>query len=134
MNTKKINDLILGDKSENEAKRLLSAKWEINDLQKTEKYHVLDFYSQEKDMFFEIKSRRNKHNTYDSTMIGQNKIEFAKCLNKPVIFVFVFSDGVYYYDFDINDKFTTSTGGRNDRGKPEYKQYYFIPTNRLIKI
>jgi hypothetical protein len=68
-------------------------------------------------------------------MIGKNKIDYAQKYNdNTYYFIFVFEDGIYYYKYNINDKLKSSIGGRNDRGTSEYKPYYYIPINYLIKI
>ena len=47
-----------------------------DDIQKTDRYHLYDYYND--DTFIELKARRCNHNRYPTTMIGKNKIEFAK--------------------------------------------------------
>ena len=105
-------------------------------LEKTNnKYNLFDFIG--KDCYIELKSRRNTHDKYPDTMVGYNKIEFAKSTYKTVIFCFAFTDGLYYYVFDkthlANNTLRVDYGGRSDRGYEEYKQYCYIPVKLLKK-
>ena len=108
-------------------------------------YDTFDFYNEENQLYIEIKARQCQINTYESTMIGMNKINKAKVLTKKnnnVYFCFYFTKNdysdcdLYYWKFNLLDidKCETKTGGRKDRGKNEIKKYFFIPTFLLIKI
>ena len=104
------------------------------DLQKTSgEYHPYDFVCG--DTYFELKTRRCRKNTYPTTMVGFNKIKEAQ--NSPMneyYFVFKFNDGVYYWKFDPTKTYNPCVGGRCDRGKPEYKDYYYLPIEELTEI
>jgi hypothetical protein len=126
-----ILDLEMGDLNEELIEQIIIDVYNFKP-NKTEKNHPMDFYNN--DYYFEVKSRRCNHDTYPTTMIGLNKIEFAYNTNRKVVFLFSFDDGVYQYIFDKNDNFNIGIGGRNDRGKPEYKKYIYIPINKLVKI
>ena len=67
-------------------------------------------------------------------MIGYNKIKKALELNEDVYFIFNFTDGIYYYKFDRDKELEIKQAGRRDRGRPEIKDYYFIPIEILQKI
>ena len=67
-------------------------------------------------------------------MIGYNKIKKALELNEDVYFIFNFTDGIYYYKFDRDKELEVKQGGRFDRGRPEIKDYCFIPIEILQKI
>lgn len=129
----KREDLLMGSLNEDYIKDVICCHFNINNLTKTYEGHPMDFKCD--DIYFEVKSRRCKHNTYDTTMIGYNKIQWIIKNNiKDVYFIFVFTDGDYYYKYDPKDNFEINLGGRNDRGKPEYKNYYYIPVEKLNKI
>ncbi len=126
-------DVNYGLLKEQEIKATLENYFNCEELTKLSKFHQMDFTSNNK--YFEIKSRRFNHNKYKTTMIGKNKIDYAnKYPDKTFYFIFVFDDGIYYYKYNIEDKLETSIGGRCDRGINEYKLYYYIPINYLIKI
>ena len=67
-------------------------------------------------------------------MIEYNKIIEANKLNQTIIFIFMFTDGNYYYEYNKDDNFEIRKGGRKDRGYIEEQLYYYIPINRLIKM
>lgn len=132
---KKEQDLLIGQLNEDYIKDVICYHFKLPNLTKTPLCHPMDFKCD--DSYFEIKSRRNTHNKYDTTMIGYNKIQWIKdnySKIDAVYFVFVFTDGDYYYEYNPEDKFETGIGGRWDRGKVEKKLYYYIPTNKLTKF
>jgi hypothetical protein len=126
-------DIIIGQLNEDYSIEIIKDFLDITHLKKLDKFDTFDFFNDEKEIFFEIKSRRIKHNKYPTTMIGYNKILEARKY-ETVYFIFIFEDGNYYYKFDENDNFKINIGGRNDRGKAEYKKYCYIPINKLKKI
>lgn len=84
----------------------------------------------------ELKTRRNVYNKYPTTMIGVNKLLYCKDKDKEFYFCFLFTDGLYYWKYDVNDleKLTYSKGGRSDRGRYEIKDYAYIPIEMLKRI
>jgi hypothetical protein len=82
----------------------------------------------------EMKSRRNKHDTFAETIIPVHK---CKNKNSPNIFIFQFTDGIYYIEYDSN-KFDNDYEIKNivskRKDKYENKPHYFIPVSDLIKI
>ena len=60
--------------------------------------HTFDFESPTR--LIELKTRRVKRLTYYDTAIGANKIRFARCSEKEVVFVFGFTDGLFYWRYD----------------------------------
>jgi hypothetical protein len=135
---KKINDIQFGLCKEDEYFNILKDCFDET-LEKTNnKFNLFDYIG--KDCYIELKSRRNTHDKYPDTMVGYNKIEFANAANnsKTTVFCFAFTDGLFYYKFDkmdlINKNLRIDIGGRNDRGKEEYKQYCYIPIELLKKV
>ena len=97
------------------------------------KHSTMDFINSK--IIAELKSRRNKYTQYPDTMCGQNKLEQAEAsykLNKDkqYKFFFLFTDGLYCWDFNP-DQYTTRLGGRIDRGSNEIKKYSYIPIHYL---
>ena len=83
-------------------------------------------------------------NTYDTTMVGMNKINIAKILTrkkKNVYFCFYFTNidysasELYYWKYNTIelDQVIFKDGGRVDRQKREIKKYAYIPISLLIK-
>jgi len=132
LNPIKINDLVFGRNKEIseivKIRNKLSKK-----LKPTNSFFVYDYVSPE--CYVELKSRRNNLNTYSTTMIGKNKMDYAETSDRPVYFVFSFIDGLYYWKYtkeDIqNGNVIFDIGGRSDRGRDEYKEYAYIKTNIL---
>jgi len=100
----------------------------------TKKFCCYDYESD--NTIIELKSRRNKYNKYPTTMIGNNKIKNFLSLDKDVYLVFSFTDGIYYVkcDDELIKKCDICKGGRYDRGRPEVKEYCYIPINLLNPI
>ena len=102
------------------------------------KYAIYDFEGE--NFFVELKSRRSNYNQYPTTMVGQNKIDKAEVTVKTgadVYFCFNFLDGLYYWKYNKQetlDKVMFLKGGRFDRGRPELKDYCYIPIELLTKI
>ena len=103
-------------------------------------YSIYDWWNETKTVFVELKSRRNTHNQYDTTIIGENKIKM--CINPDVnyYFVFLFTDGLYYikYDKEIFKNFTIEKDlrikYRYDVGQVEFKKVVHIPYKLLNKL
>ena len=96
-------------------------------------HSTMDFMNS--NIIAELKSRRNKYTQYPDTMCGQNKLEQAEASyklkkNKKYKFFFLFTDGLYCWDFNP-DQYTTRLGGRIDRGSNEIKKYSYIPIQYL---
>jgi hypothetical protein len=121
-------DLEFGNKSECEILKILQGKHTI--VEQTEPNHPFDFLAG--NTYYELKSRRCNHNTYPDTMIGYNKLQYARQYpDKDYVFLFKFNDGLYKHIFVPEKKYTLRQGGRHDRGKAEIKQYAYIPINDL---
>jgi hypothetical protein len=100
------------------------------------RYAVLDFEGDGK--YLELKNRFCYLNTYKTTMVGRNKIDYIleNDICCPVYFVFSFYCGLYYYEFNREhlDIFQTEIGGTEKRGRKEYKPHYYIPIEYLKPI
>ena len=84
---------------------------------------------------YELKSRTNTYRAYNTTLLGYNKVISS---NKKQIFVFSFTDGLYYikYDEELFNTFEKKLFVRNQRSdyNDVLKLYIFIPIDKLIKI
>ena len=137
-------DIDYGANCEKKAIIILQEYFKIP-LVKLDYYNIFDFYNEEQKLFIELKSRNCQINTYTSTMVGMNKINRSKILDKrnfSVYFFFYFTNSnysecdLYYWKFNVDelDKLIYKNGGRIDRGKNEIKKYAYIPITLLIKI
>lgn len=134
MNTKLNKDLSMGRKNENKFKNFLEESENIILKRFRDKYSELDFRCGKR--LIELKSRNNPHNRYPDTMCGYNKIIKARKKIKigyTVEIYFLFTDGLYKWNF-VDDAFNVRMGGRDDRGKYEYKDYAYIPIEDLVFI
>jgi hypothetical protein len=106
------------------------------DLKRTKQFSRFDLRDSNKKVIVEVKNRNNEYSKYPTTMIGENKYIRANHYYKKdykVLFVFIFTDGTYYYEYDGED-IKAKIGGRRDRGIKEYKNYIYIPIEKLKKI
>ena len=70
-------------------------------------------------------------------MLPYSKIVFAKTADKPVWFIFVFTDGIYYIEYseELFDTFTVNDFQRTGRDVYDKKQeYIYIPKESLSPI
>jgi len=129
-----MTDLQFGLLHENLVKKTIDEKFGPGFEKTSDQYHPWDFVRNSTE-YLELKTRRCNHNTYPTTMVGYNKIKYAKdnpdCKFK---LLFKFQDGLYYYDLDPTAEYSKKTGGRCDRGRPEFNYYTYIPVNDLIKV
>jgi hypothetical protein len=84
----------------------------------------------------ELKSRHNKMNSYNTTIVSVNKMESFRVFNGDAYFFFNFYDGLFVikYDSEVFDTFRQQTITRTDRGKVESGLYVLIPVSLLTKI
>lgn len=80
----------------------------------------------------EIKQRNVKKDTYPTTIIGKNKIDYWKkhFPDRPLYFFVRFEDGDYYYRWDNADNISVDQGGL----KHNPRDYYFVPKELLIQF
>ncbi len=128
-----LTDYRYGMKKECETLKVLQEKFG-SDLTKTVgQFNRFDFISS--NCLIELKSRRCGVNTYPDTMVGLNKLTYArKHTDKKVIFCFNFNEGLYYHIFNQEKEYSIREGGRNDRGRAEIKSYFFINSTDLLPI
>jgi hypothetical protein len=89
--------------------------------------------------YLELKSRRIHHDTYDTTIIGANKVEYAKMNpSRTYWFCWNYEDGIYGIQFS-NERFDGYEKKLYKRGeRPDTKNTpqmcYFIPVSDLIRL
>lgn len=124
-----------GLSQENEVLNILKDHFKIPNLRKTVNiYSTMDFTSE--DYEFELKSRKFEYNKYPTTIIGDNKIQYAATHHKTIIFVFKFTDGIYFIKYDKNlfKDFITRNETIFRDNKTEKKYNCHIPIEKLTKI
>jgi hypothetical protein len=117
---------------ENEKKYLPILQEKFGTLKDLGRYATLDFEGD--DCFVELKTMKVSMKGYKYAIIGKNKIDKAKIVNKKVFFVFVYNEGNFCYEFDKSIDLYTKKTGRRDRGVYEEKDYCFIPITSLEKF
>jgi hypothetical protein len=67
----------------------------------------MDYTNPGKTIYVELKSRRIRHDTYPTAIIGLNKTEFARKSGVECYFVWLYTDGLFYckYDPELWDTF-----------------------------
>ena len=134
MNSRKQKDLNDGYAEESRVKPILEEYFKCN-LTKTGKYCRVDFIDKYNMINIELKKRNVRKNQYPTTMMPLKKLKFMrKQEGYTNIFVFSFTDGIYYCYLDKNLKYSVRTGGRSDRGLAEYNNYAYISVDDLIKV
>lgn len=131
-------DFKFGTAKEDEGLNQLRSRFG-NEIVKCPKNFVMDFEGTT--CYLELKSRKCKKDTYPTTMVGENKIQFARQAKKEGFssyFCFLFEDGFYFWSFNERDiesgKVTFEMGGRYDRGRVERKLYAFIDKDLLVAL
>ena len=93
------------------------------------KYDDWDYFDETLKYKIELKSRRINSNSYDSTIIGSNKIFKGKKEKKKgykILYIFNYLDDIVYYRLRTKDEFRQAYF--ND------KYHTFIPKNKLKKF
>lgn len=73
---------------------------------KTDVHHPLDFYCPSKRTWLELKHRSHYKNKYPTSIVPASKVAFARSLldkGDRVIFLFLFEDGLFQYEFTGQD-------------------------------
>lgn len=112
-----------------------------NGIQKNTYWITYDWIDDVNKIKFELKSRNLRHNSYNTTMIGNNKVKNAlKDTEYEYIYFFGFIDGLYEWKLTREnlEKCKTNTGGVSS--SQEYtpfnndKEHLLIPVRDLVKI
>ena len=122
MNKIKQNDLVVGEKSENEMITYFSKFFGKLDF--TSKYDNFDFYNDE--FYIELKTRNINHNQYPTLYFSESKfykgLHLVEKHNKRIVFIWRCNDGCYYWELkkdNYEQEGFMALGGRTDRGKNE---------------
>ena len=126
---------IISNKAEDILLFKLNKKLGCN-LTKTTKYCRYDGIDIKRKILVECKNRSNTKNHYPTTILPADKIKYwqKKFKDYDYYVLLKFIDGCYYYKWASGTGLTLAQGGRCDRGKEEYKQYWYIPIDQLISL
>jgi hypothetical protein len=146
MNYEKIySDMEFGLNSEIEFLDYLNKTFDnqYDNYESNNKYAEFDFKRKDNNVFIELKSRRITSDKFKTVMLAKNKIDQSKKLLKKypqsqIFHIFKFLDRTICIEYcdedDWDSKYDYKMGGRNDRGSPERKPYYFIPKDDFFDI
>jgi len=131
-------DYITSSKWEKILKKDIEKYFNIN-LLETTRYDAFDYINDDGTIHIELKTRTCKSNTYKDIMMGYNKIlvadKYLKDNDNKIYFVFKFTDGLYYLEYQTKDDYTMRGGGRCDRGVNEWRSdFIYFPSKKLIKM
>jgi hypothetical protein len=135
-------DLTFGLQSESDNLELLQQFLQTTLKRTDDAYCVYDFESDDKSVMVELKSRRIRHDQYDTVFIGWNKIVFCERMTREGVkfhLAFAFSDGLYtiqydpelFADFEVRHGFQRSA--REDASNAP-SSICLIPTKYLKKV
>jgi len=129
------NDYAFGLRNEERVMPVLERTFNET-FEKTPKYHPLDFKG--RGSWVEVKTRTFEVGRYPTTLLPYSKIEYAQKCENSVYFVFVFTDGIYYIQYDpaVFPTFETNVFKRTARAdhSDSAQLYIYIPTRLLTKI
>ena len=128
-------DFNFGESSEISLLPVLKKYFNDDTIIRTNKYDNFD-YTNNNNILIELKTRTNALNKYEDTMINIAKVNKCKKLSKTneIYFMFKFTDGVYYWKYNNEDKLTQRKGGRLDRSNKEIKDYFYINVSLLKEL
>ena len=86
--------------------------------------HSFDYESPTR--LVELKTRTHRRLAYYDTAIGINKIRYARCSSKEVVFVFRFTNGLFYWRYDSSVVLR--------KGPLLGVQHCFVPTKDLTSM
>ena len=126
-------DLQFGLQNEIEMKPLIEKT--LNETFKmTEQFCCYDYVSDKS--IVELKSRKCNYSQYPTTILTKHKVKKMMQVDKNRFVFIKFTDGLYYcrLNQELLDNSTVSKGGRSDRGRIEFNDYYYIPLNYFNKV
>ena len=123
------NSYQFGKKAEKEIIPILTDFFKREIKEYTERFSKFDFYDEIYN--YELKTRTNSYKRFPTTMITENKIAGEK----KQIFIFNFTDGIYYieYDKELFDTFEKQQFSRAGI-KSDEKSHIYIDINYLKPI
>lgn len=122
------NDYSYGRKKEGEILDKMNQFFKDNIKQTSQRYDTKDYLGEK--YKYEVKSRRNRYNAFPTTIIPTDKIKEGD----NYVFLFNFTDGLYYiyYDAEVFKTFRTGMFERRDGGQNNpNKIYWYIPIEKL---
>jgi len=134
-------DYAMGKAGENTTKPTLERFFKT-EMMEQPRYAPFDFICKNNTIYFELKTRKCKHNSYPTLWINYDKVEQAKAGKKAhpdrrYFFAFNLYDGIWYceYDEEIFSKFSDDWFQRQDRDVIQPSQHILnIPVEYLTQL
>lgn len=123
------NSYQFGKKAEKDILPILQEFFKREIKEYTERFSKFDFYDEIYN--YELKTRTNSYNKFPTTMITENKVSGEK----KQIFIFNFTDAIYYIEYD-KEVFETFQRQKFSRAglKQDEKSHIYIPIDKLLLI
>ena len=115
-----------------EVKKIYNNKYECN-LKTTDRYNPFDIKDIYKKIVIEVKNRNCSSTSYATSIIPENKFIEGKNYIKrgyKVYFVVKFTDGIFEYDYNVEDKHTIRDIANHQNGR----KYVFIDMKKFNKL
>lgn len=137
--SKKSIDLNMGMLNEVSVEPIINEYFEmkVNNTKLTKgKYCAYDYECDEKQTRYELKSRRIPSNRYDSVFLSTRKIEKGWVEGYRLILLFLFTDGLFYCEYDpyVFKKYSKTILSVYRDGRREDDKVFNIPICSLKKI
>lgn len=126
-------DYKYGTKKEKETLPIIEKVLNIKLFPAPSKFSTFDFFTQDGKTFIELKSRKQSHDRFPTTIIGKNKIETIRD-DYTYYFFYNYTDGTYYikYDKELFKSFNDRVICRRDRNVSSVCTE--IPVKLLTKV
>ena len=133
MNKRYQQDVLMGEENETKFMNFMNSHQNIKLKKFKDKYSELDFRYENR--LLELKSRNISHNQFPSTIVGYNKIKKAQRAKKfKTEFYFLFTDGLYSWNYNEDEILCVMDAVRTDRGRYEVKEHAYISIKNLKLI
>jgi hypothetical protein len=111
------DDCAFGNSNQTIVKTILDEIYGVDHVEQS-RYATFDFISADGKRYVEVKSRRCAITNSPTSYMGANKVDAARAMpDKDVVFVWVYTDGIFCLDYDpiLFDNFTRGSFRRSDR-------------------
>ena len=130
------NDVAFGKKAQTQIIEKLRTFFGANILENKERFATYDGFCKETKTNFEIKARRCSLSSFSTTIVPYSKI-VKKKKDEKLIFVFSFTEGIYYIEFDTKLFGTFATEDiiyYRDGISPNSVKHLCIPCEYLLEM
>ena len=132
------SDLAFGIKSEIDNMELLQQYLDTT-LERRGGYYVMDYVNPSKTIYVELKTRRIRHNQYNTALIGLNKVMACQNPDIKYYFAYCYLDGLYViqYNKELFDTFHIEKEylrGARDDVVDVAQSVVHIPVEHLMKV